>query len=391
MLALAITPVYGATVTLNLNGYTNAVQNGSTYTFSLGGTATITGLGTAAVNATLSGTGTVANVQSLQASSPIAGSLALVVGTQDMLVGTFNIPAGIIVPQIGGSTTATGSATILGGTGKFADAYGSLGSISGSGVATGMFTSTFTASGSGSLVTPSYPTTGVLSYVGSFAHFTSAGTWQTDIGLTNLGTTAAQVHVAFNDDSGNPVTVPVVYPQAQGTGTVQVSSVDRTIAPGAELLIELAGSPTTPQVSGSIQVTSDGFVSGSAVFRDLGGGQEAVVALETRNPSAFVLAFDNTSGLTTGLAVENVSAQAATVNAIVKDDNGTILFTVPINLPAHGHVAYTIQDTALFAGTKNRRGTITLQTPAGGQIAVLGLRFTLPRFTITSIPPLALP
>ena len=38
--------------------------------------------------------------------------------------------------------------------------------------------------------------------------------------------------------------------------------------------------------------------------------QEAVVPMETRNASSYLLAFDNTSGLVLGVAVENVSAQA---------------------------------------------------------------------------------
>ena len=50
---------------------------------------------------------------------------------------------------------------------------------------------------------------------------------------------------------------------------------------------------------GSAQLTTTGTVSGFAIFRYNPTGQEAVVPPETRNASAYVLAFDNTNGLAT--------------------------------------------------------------------------------------------
>src|ERR1700734_3276024 len=42
-----------------------------------------------------------------------------------------------------------------------------------------------------------------------------------------------------------------------------------------------------------------------------------------------------------------------------------------------------------FPATANKRGTIEFDTPAGGQISVLGLRFTPPNNALTTIPALA--
>ena len=44
------------------------------------------------------------------------------------------------------------------------------------------------------------------------------------------------------------------------------------------------------------------------IFRTI-NGQEAVVPLESRNASAYILAFDNTNGTATGIAVNSVSAR----------------------------------------------------------------------------------
>jgi hypothetical protein len=44
---------------------------------------------------------------------------------------------------------------------------------------------------------------------------------------------------------------------------------------------------------------------------------------------------------------------------------------------------------AQFSITANKRGTIEFDTPAGGRISVLGLRFTPPNNALTTIPALA--
>jgi hypothetical protein len=77
-------------------------------------------------------------------------------------------------------------------------------------------------------------------------------------------------------------------------------------------------------------------VSGFAIFRYNPTGQEAVVPLETRDASAYVLAFDNTNGLATGLALANISTQPANVPVVLRDDTGASLGTAAISLAARG-------------------------------------------------------
>jgi hypothetical protein len=139
-------------------------------------------------------------------------------------------------------------------------------------------------------------------------------------------------------------------------------------------------------VVGSAQLTTSGSVSGFAIFRYNPTGQEAVVPLETRNTAAYVLAFDNTNGLATGVALANVTNQAANVPVTLRDDTGVTLGTAMINLAAHGHTSFVLTDNYAFAAGK--LGTVEFDTPAGAQISALGLRAT-PTGVVTTVPVLA--
>ncbi len=139
---------------------------------------------------------------------------------------------------------------------------------------------------------------------------------------------------------------------------------------------------------GSAQLAATGAVDGFAIFHQIQTAQEAVVPMETRNASSYLLAFDNTNNLVLGVAVENVSAQPALIPVIIRDDTGTVLSsTGTISLGGNGHTSFVL--STQFPVTANIRGTIEFDTPSGGQISVLGLRFTPPNNALTTIPALA--
>ena len=134
-----------------------------------------------------------------------------------------------------------------------------------------------------------------------------------------------------------------------------------------------------------------GNVDGFAIFHLIPSAQEAVVPLETRNASSYVLAFDNTNGVVLAVAIANVSAQPANVGIVIRDETGAVIGTpgTAFNLSADGHLAFVTSTT--LPATANIRGTIEFDTPTGGQISVLGIR-TTPlgnSTTITTVPPLA--
>ena len=111
--------------------------------------------------------------------------------------------------------------------------------------------------------------------------------------------------------------------------------------------------------------------------------------LESRNANAYILAFDNTGGTFTGIAVNSVSAQTVSVPVIVRDDAGMQIATDTLNLAPNGHTQFTLV-TDKYPGTANIRGTIEFDKPANGQIGALGIRIPAGvAHTYTTLPALA--
>ena len=121
-------------------------------------------------------------------------------------------------------------------------------------------------------------------------------------------------------------------------------------------------------------------------FRYAPRDQEAIVPLEHRNASSYVLAFDNTNGIATGVAVANLLAVPANIPVLIRDNTGAQIGSASVSLPADGHAAFVLTDR--FSSTVNQTGTIEFDTPPSGQITVLGLRFP-PSGKFTTIPVIA--
>jgi hypothetical protein len=222
---------------------------------------------------------------------------------------------------------------------------------------------------------------------GTMAHLAVANGWKTTFVLVNAGSAAAQAHLDFFDNNGNPLPLPLAFPQFGGGSSAVGSSLDRTLAAGASLVIESTGALSDPLLTGSARLTTNGNVSGFVIFRYEPNGQEAVVPLESRNASAYLLAFDNTNGTATGVAVSNASSQAVNIPVIVRDDSGALIAADTIFLPANGHASFTLPMDR-FSGTAGLRGTIEFDTPYGAQISALGIRVPLAH-TFTTLPALA--
>jgi len=221
---------------------------------------------------------------------------------------------------------------------------------------------------------------------GSIAHIASGNGWQTTFVLINAGTSGAQAHLKFFDDNGSPLVLPISFTQFGLSPIGLVSSVDRTLAAGAMQLFQSANPDASLVQTGSAQLTTDGHVSGFVIFRYNPTGQEAVVPIESRNANAYLLAFDDTGGTATGIAVNSISTQPVNVPVIVRDDTGAQIATDTLNIAANGHLAFTLV-TDKYTATQNIRGTIEFDTPPGGQIGVLGIRIPVAH-TFTTLPAL---
>ena len=84
--------------------------------------------------------------------------------------------------------------------------------------------------------------------------------------------------------------------------------------------MDSTGPDSAATLIGSGQLLSNGNVSGFGIFANPKVKWNAVVPLETRNASRYILAFDNTVPLTTGVAVANLASQAANVPVIIRDE-----------------------------------------------------------------------
>ncbi len=213
---------------------------------------------------------------------------------------------------------------------------------------------------------------------GSMAHIVSGGGWRTVIYVANTTGRTSTITLKFFDDAGNALPLPLTFLQTGATSTA--STVTRTLANGASLVIQAQG--LDAQVAlGSAQLTSDFGANAFALFRYDPSGQEATVPFETRNVADYVLAFDNVAPLATGVAIANLSNQAANVAMILRDDAGNTLQTTTIPVPANGHYAFVLGSVYPLAG--GRRGTAEFYS-AGAKISVLGIRANGNAFT--SIP-----
>ncbi|MEQ1949198.1 MAG: hypothetical protein ABL995_18540 [Bryobacteraceae bacterium] len=226
-------------------------------------------------------------------------------------------------------------------------------------------------------------TTTVLAPIGSLAQIASAGTWKMILNFINLGAASGQVRASFFNNSGTPMPLPFTFPQTGGSS--QVATLDRTLAPNAQLLIESTGPDSSAAQIGWAQLSGDTGVGGFGIFTNATFGWNAVVPLETRTANSYILAFDNSGALVTGVAVANAANATAVVPVIVRDDTGTQIATGTVNLSALGHDSFTLNQK--FPVTVGKRGTIEFQTPQGGQITVLGLRANGP--ALTTLPVLA--
>ena len=361
--AFVSTLAIAANATLSIAG--NASLSGTVFTVVGTGNltgSTLSGLGTAQFFAA----GTV-NYNTLSTTTPIIGSFALIFPSGDVLVGSFSIPAGILIPMIGGSTSTTGTVTVTGGTGQFADATGSF-SASGSGTATGQFSSAIQFSGNGTLTLPASSSSAQI-----LPQFAFGDGWYSALYFSNTGSATVSFSVNFTADNGTPLAIP----------SLGGSSTTLTIAAGGTAVIEAPNSGHLQQ--GYVTIALPPGVIAYGVFRQSVPGiadQEAVVPLSKSSATSAVFPFDDT-GYTTAVAIVNPSNSPAFVNITLKDGSGRTLGTSTVPLLAQSKTETVLRSLPGLSAMAGARGSAEF-TVGTGNVAVLGLRFNGASFT--SIP-----
>jgi hypothetical protein len=224
----------------------------------------------------------------------------------------------------------------------------------------------------------------IYTNVGSLAHIVSGGGWTTTLTIVSTDTSVAQVGIYFLDNDGYPLQLPITSPQSSVT-PVTTNKFISSLAPGAELIIQTTGPATGPIQQGSVNITSNGSITGFATFGTHVGDivQQAVVPLETRSRAAFVVPFDNTNNYVTGIALTDLGAPTSDVTVVIRDDMGAALLNTSINLGHQGHTAFAVP--LAYPVTAGRRGTLELSRPNYGAISAIGLLFA-PSNSFSTIP-----
>jgi hypothetical protein len=247
---------------------------------------------------------------------------------------------------------------------------------------------------------------GLIPSSGFMPHLAAEGGWLTTFTLVNKGPFAASTQLGLLDDNGNPLAVPLSFPQQPLVTPVTEATVNQTIAPNASLIVQASGPANIPYVEGSAQMTSAGAVDGFAIFHFNPSGQEAVVPLAsiafatgfTGGRQGALLPFDNTNGVLTGIAVEN-AGQTSPFPVVLRNDSGAQIGTgtETVTVVPGGHTSFVL--STQFPVTANIRGTIEFMGNAlcyspdtcldaiPYYPAVLGIRYTPPG-TLTTLAPL---
>jgi hypothetical protein len=343
---------------LTVNFTAQASLTGTT-SYAFTGTGSITGLGTA----TLSGAGALdAAILTGQSAGIIPGSFTMIFSDGAVLFGTFEVPTGVLIPQIGGSASATGSVKITGGTGRFEGARGVFSPLTGTGTATSATSASIVINGTGTMTTGQYV----------MPQFVFGGGWYTALYFSNTGSSNQGYVISYFANDGTPLNVP-------GVGTTTPVS----ISGNGTVRLEFPNSGAL--VQGYATVNLPVGVTGYGVFRQSVQGindQEAVVPFSNAATSRAVLTFDETN-FTTAASIVNTSAVGTTVTVKVTGISGQDLGTATIQLGAKAKTAVALRTLTGLSGIVGTRGTATFTVTAGG-VAVLGLRFFGSAFT--SIP-----
>ena len=214
-------------------------------------------------------------------------------------------------------------------------------------------------------------------------HLAFGGGWQSRIVL--LGHYSSDTaNLRFYGESGNPIGVPYK-DVATGSGST-ASFIDQRMPPNGAVFLDTAAAASDPITSGSAQLySSSSGTTGFGVFSYPSLNWQALVPIDTVHDKSYVVAFDNTGSLATGVAIASVDLSPIDVSVVVRDDNGGVLQTATIPLSAGAHTSFLLNQQ--FPATAGRRGTVRFTAPSFGSIHVLAIRTNGP--ALTTLPVLA--
>jgi hypothetical protein len=202
--------------------------------------------------------------------------------------------------------------------------------------------------------------------------------WETAFTIINMNSAAAEFTLRFFADDGSPMTV--TYTTGKVAAAASAASVTATLPAVGSTTITIYpdGQPLRTGYAILVPPSEDVRFGGQAVFRQTVPGRpvfEAVVPLTDSDDWTFMMPFDNSSGLDTGLALVNSSnTQATSVYFAFLDPAGALISETTIPLKAGEHMSFSL--STKFPASAGKTGTLYVEG-TGDFLSALGLRFNI--------------
>jgi len=200
----------------------------------------------------------------------------------------------------------------------------------------------------------------------ALAHIADGGQWTTTFTLVNLDSVPAPYTLDFYADDGTPLTLGIA-----GIGAVTTTS--GMLPVNGSTVLQTTGGPSLRQGWAYLDTTQS--VGAQAIFKSQVSGRadyEAAVPIDQGSTNV-VIAFDNSGGYFTGVAIANTdSTFPANVTVIFSDPQGVQIGTGNFALQPSGHISLLLNLSYPF--TAGLTGTVEF-TSDNGSIVGLGLRF----------------
>ena len=204
--------------------------------------------------------------------------------------------------------------------------------------------------------------------------------------LVNIGTNDVDFHQYFYDDSGNPMQVKFyTIPDDQ---LAESAIIEGHLPHGSSVSVVLFEDAQATQGWSQLEYESAlNRIGGYACFRLRTGGiiNEGMVPLSANDDTSFMMPFENSQGISTGIAFANPATGVVNqVQVVALDENGDEITRDNVSVPPSGHLSYVLTDR--MPGLAGKRGTLSV-TSNTTRLSALGIRMNVTGgLTFTSIP-----
>jgi hypothetical protein len=202
--------------------------------------------------------------------------------------------------------------------------------------------------------------------------------WQTELVLTNTGTTATTVSLNFFQSVGAGVTQNWTPP------FLETSVLQNIPLPAASTVFL-----HTPGTAGSLsegwaQVEGNSAVSAYAIFEETVSGRQNQDGTAPAAPttSRMLVPFDNTNGFVTTMAIVNTTGSSESIAVDAQATGGAAVQLSAITLPPNGYMAFTLPQQ--FPSISSAKGLLELYASTGS-FSLIALRFN-PTGAFTAAP-----